>query len=139
MFTYRTSETEAREVAFEIQARGRRGAALHLDTTDIASFHAFASAVGQELPDGTFDILVNNAGGALYSALDVTTEAEFDQVFSEHVKGPFFLTQTLLPLIADGGQIVNISSALARVSFPGSGPYASAKSALETLTSLSGA
>jgi NAD(P)-dependent dehydrogenase (short-subunit alcohol dehydrogenase family) len=134
VITYRTSESEARDVVAEIEALGRRGAALALDTTNIASFGAFTDALRRELPDGTFDILVNNAGTALYSALASTSEAEFDQVFAVHVKGPFFLTQTLLPLIADGGRIVNVSSALTRVTFPGSGPYASAKAALEVLT-----
>lgn len=134
IITYRGSESEAREVLAEIQALGRRGAALSLDTTDLASFDAFANALRHELPDGTFDILVNNAGTALYSALEATTEAEFDRVFAVHVKGPFFLTQTLLALIADGGRIVNISSALTRTAFAGSGPYASAKAAVEMLT-----
>jgi NAD(P)-dependent dehydrogenase (short-subunit alcohol dehydrogenase family) len=132
--TYRSSEAEARDVVAEIAALGRHGAALALDTTDIASFGAFRDVLRQELPDGTFDILVNNAGTALYSALESTTEAEFDQIFAVHVKGPFFLTQTLLPLIADGGRIVNVSSALTRMAFPGSGPYASAKAAVEVLT-----
>jgi NAD(P)-dependent dehydrogenase (short-subunit alcohol dehydrogenase family) len=134
VITYRTSEPEAGEVVAEIEALGRHGAALPLDTTDISSFDSFANALRTELPDGTFDILVNNAGTAPYSALETTTETEFDEVFAVHVKGPFFLTQTLLPLIADGGRIVNISSALTRVSFPGSGPYASAKAAVEVLT-----
>jgi NAD(P)-dependent dehydrogenase (short-subunit alcohol dehydrogenase family) len=134
VITYRSSETEARDVVAEVEALGRRGTALALDTTDVGSFEAFADALRQKLPDGTFDILVNNAGTALYSALESTTEAEFDQVFGVHVKGPFFLTQTLLPLIADGGRIVNVSSALTRVAFPGSGPYASAKAAVEVLT-----
>lgn len=134
IITYKSSEAQAREVVAEIEALGRRGVALSLDTTDIASFDSFANAVRTELPDGRFDILVNNAGTALYSALEATTEAEFDQVFAVHVKGPFFLTQALLGLIADGGQIVNISSALTRLSFSGSGPYASAKGAVEVLT-----
>ena len=134
VITYRSSEAKAREVVAEIEALGRRGVARALDTTDIASFVPFTEALRQQLPDGRFDILVNNAGTALYSALESTTAAEFDQVFAVHVKGPFFLTQTLLPLIADGGRIVNISSALTRVSFPGSGPYASAKAAVEVLT-----
>jgi NAD(P)-dependent dehydrogenase (short-subunit alcohol dehydrogenase family) len=134
VITYRNSEAEARDIVAEIGALGRRGAALALDTTEIASFDAFRDALRQELPDGTFDILVNNGGTALYSALESTTEAEFDQVYAVHVKGPFFLTQTLLPLIADGGRIVNVSSALTRVAFPGSGPYASAKGAVEVLT-----
>jgi NAD(P)-dependent dehydrogenase (short-subunit alcohol dehydrogenase family) len=134
VITYLSSEADAREVVAKIEALDRRGVALALDTTDIASFGAFAAALRRELPDGMFDILVNNAGTALYSALESTTEAEFDEVFAAHVKGPFFLTQTVLPLIADRGRIVNLSSALTRISFPGSGPYASAKAAVEVLT-----
>ena len=134
IITYRTSETEARDVVTQIESRGRRGAALQLDTTDLTSFPAFADALRAELPDGRFDILVNNAGTGLYSTLKDTTEAEFDQVFAVHVKGPFFLTQTLEPLLADGGRIVNISSALTRMTFARSGPYAAAKGAVEVLT-----
>jgi NAD(P)-dependent dehydrogenase (short-subunit alcohol dehydrogenase family) len=134
VITYRNSEAEAREVVAEIEEHDRRGAALALDTADTASFGAFADVLREHLPDNRLDILVNNAGTALYSALESTTEAEFDEVYAVHVKGPFFLTQTLLPLIADGGRIVNVSSALTRISFPGSGPYASAKAAVEMLT-----
>lgn len=132
--TYRDQEAAAKEVTEHVVALGRRAAALRLDTTEIASFPIFADALRQQLPNGTFDILVNNAGSALYSPLAATSESGFDQVFAEHVKGPLFLTQTLLPLMADGGRIVNISSALTRVSFPAAGPYAAAKAAVEALT-----
>ncbi|HEY1515064.1 MAG TPA: SDR family oxidoreductase [Solirubrobacteraceae bacterium] len=132
--TYNTSEPEAREVVAQIESKGRHGAALKLDTRDISSHKAFVEALRGELPNGTFNILVNNAGTGLYSMLRDTTEAEFDQVFAVHVKGPFFLSQALEPLLADGGQIINISSALTRMSFPRSGPYASAKGAVEVLT-----
>lgn len=132
--TYRTQEGAAAAVTEHVAALGRRGAALRLDTTDRSSFPAFAEALRAELGAGVMDILVNNAGSALYSPLATTTAADFDRVLAEHVTGPFFLTQTLLPLIADGGRIVNISSALTRVSFPASGPYAAAKAALEVLT-----
>ena len=134
ILTYNNSEAEARDVVEQIEGKDRRAVALKLDTTDISSFSAFADRVRSELPDATFTILVNNAGTALYSLLNDTTEAEFDQVFAVHVKGPFFLTQALAPLLADGGRIVNISSALTRMAFPRSGPYASAKGALEVLT-----
>jgi NAD(P)-dependent dehydrogenase (short-subunit alcohol dehydrogenase family) len=134
VLTYRSAADQAREVVAQIEAAGRRGVALALDTADTGSFAAFADRLRDELPGGTFDVLVNNAGTALYSALDATTEAEFDAVFDVHVKGPFFLTQTLLPLLADGGQIINISSGLTRITAPGSGTYAAAKSAIETLT-----
>jgi NAD(P)-dependent dehydrogenase (short-subunit alcohol dehydrogenase family) len=132
--TYNTSETEAREVIAAIESKGRHAAALKLDTTDVASFPGFVDPLRGELPDDTFDILVNNAGTGLYSLLKDTTEAEFDQVFAVHVKGPFFLTQALEPLMADGGRIINISSALTRIAFARSGPYASAKGAIEVLT-----
>jgi NAD(P)-dependent dehydrogenase (short-subunit alcohol dehydrogenase family) len=134
VLTYRTHADEADAVVAEIEARGRRGAALPLDTGEVAGFAAFAEALRAELTGGTLDVLVNNAGGALYSALEATTEEEFDRVFAVHVKGPLFLTQALLGLIADGGRIVNVSSALTRVSFAGSGPYAAAKAAVEVLT-----
>jgi NAD(P)-dependent dehydrogenase (short-subunit alcohol dehydrogenase family) len=134
VITYRSSADEAGRVVAELESLGRRGAALRLDTGDVPSFEAFREALRDELPDGTFQILVNNAGTALYSALDSTSEAEFDEVFAVHVKGPFFLTQTLLPLLSDGGHVVNISTALTRLSTPGSGPYASAKGAIEVLT-----
>jgi NAD(P)-dependent dehydrogenase (short-subunit alcohol dehydrogenase family) len=134
IITYRSSEPEARQVVSEIESRGRRGVALPLDTTDIASFGAFAEAVRDELAGTSLDILVNNAGTGLYSLLRDTTEAEFDAVFAIHVKGPFFLTQALEPLLADGGRIINISSALTRMAFARSGPYASAKGAVEVLT-----
>jgi NAD(P)-dependent dehydrogenase (short-subunit alcohol dehydrogenase family) len=134
VITYRTSPVEAREVVEAIEAHGVRGAALELDTRDVASFAAFVETLRGELPHGTFDILVNNAGTGLYSLLKDTTEAEFDDVFAVHVKGPFFLTQALEPLLADGGRIVNVSSALTRMAFARSGPYASAKGAVEVLT-----
>lgn len=132
--TYRSGEAEARDVVTRIESRGRRAAALRLDTTDIASFPAFVEALRAELPEGGLDILVNNAGTGLYSLLRDTTEDEFDQVFAVHVKGPFFLTQAIEPLMADGGRIVNISSALTRMTFARSGPYAAAKGAVEVLT-----
>lgn len=132
--TYRSREAAANAVVSEVTTAGRHSAALQLDLTDIGSFPAFADSLHDQLPDGRLDILVNNAGRALYSMLSATTEAEFDRVFTEHVKAPLFLTQALLPLLAEGTRIINISSALTRVSFPASGPYAAAKAALEALT-----
>lgn len=134
VLTYRSAVAEADAVVAEVAALGRRGVARPLDTTDTGSFAAFAATLRAELPGGTFDVLVNNAGTALYAPLESVTETDFDAAFAVHVKGPLFLTQALLPLLADGGQIVNISSGLTRLTMPGSGTYAAAKSALETLT-----
>ena len=81
-----------------------------------------------------FDFLVNNAGIGVYASIAETTEEQFDQLMDIHVKGPFFLTQRLLPLMADGGRIVNVSTGLARFATPGFAAYASAKGAVEVMT-----
>jgi NAD(P)-dependent dehydrogenase (short-subunit alcohol dehydrogenase family) len=130
IITYNANEDAARAVVAEAEALGRRASALRLDTGDVASFGAFVDA----LPAERLDVLVNNAGGSLHASLAETTEAQFDEVFAVHVKGPFFLTQALLPRLADGAKIINIGTGLTRFSFPGSGAYAAAKGAIDVLT-----
>ncbi len=138
ILTYKSAEAEARAVVAELQAKGRKAAAIQLDVGDSAGFAAFADQVKAELERTwqrtQFDALVNNAGGACYAPFAQTTEAQFDEVFRVHLKAPYFLTQRLLPLIADGGSIVNISSGLARFSFPGSSAYAAMKGGVEVVT-----
>ena len=103
-----------------------------------ASFPAFADSLGSALASvwgrATFDHLINNAGHGEFAPLAETREAQFDGLFNVHVKGVFFLVQTLLPLLADGGRIVNFSSGLTRVSYPGFSAYAAAKAAVEMLS-----
>ncbi len=138
LFTYHSNETEAKNVVASLMAKGRKAVALQLDTGKIPSFGAFADQVKAVLKDtwgrDSFDFLVNNAGIGFYAPFTEVTEADFDTIMDIHFKGVFFLTQKLLPLIADGGRIVNISSGLARFSYPGSSLYASAKGAVEVLT-----
>ncbi|KAA0182254.1 SDR family oxidoreductase [Cupriavidus gilardii] len=136
--TYQRRADEANAVVAEIEALGRKACALQLDTGDVGSFAAFAqtlrTALRQTWQRDTFDHLVNNAGHGDYALIGDTTEAQFDALVNVHFKGVFFLTQTLLPLIADGGRIVNLSSGLTRVSFPGYAAYAAVKGAVEVLT-----
>jgi NAD(P)-dependent dehydrogenase (short-subunit alcohol dehydrogenase family) len=138
VLTYRHAEDGARRVVAEIEALGQRAVALQLDVTDVTSFPTFAGLVREALSGEwgrtTFDHLVNNAGQGEMASLADTTEAQFDALFDTHVKGVFFLTQSLLPLLTDGGRIVNFSSGLTRVSFPGFSAYAAAKGAVEILT-----
>ncbi len=118
-------------------ALGRKAIALQLDTGRVGSFDPFARHVGEalaRLDAERFDYLVNNAGTSLHKDFHETTEAELDQLYEVHFKGVFFLTQKLLPLINDGGRIINISSGLARFSIPGSSAYAAMKGAVEVLT-----
>lgn len=136
--TYRSGESEAAQVAAQIIAMGRKAVALQLDVADSASFAKFAGTLAGAL-SRTFgreqlDYLVNNAGMGVHASFAETSEAQFDELVRAHLKGPFFLTQRLLPLIADGGRILNVSSGLARFSTPGYAAYATMKGGIEVLT-----
>ena len=138
ILTYRSQREEAEAVVAEIAALGRKALAFQLDTGNLAEFAAFSDRLRYALRETwqreTFDHLVNNAGHGDYSMIGDTTEAQFDGLVNVHFKGVYFLTQALLPLLADGGRIVNLSSGLTRVSYPGYGAYAAVKGAVEILT-----
>lgn len=138
ILTYRSQAEEAQAVVKEIEALGGRAMALALDVSDTRQFDGFVASVQNELQNRWqrehFDYLVNNAGTGHYKPLAETSEEEFDSLINVHFKGPFFLTQKLLPVIADGGRILNISSGLTRIILPGSGTYGSIKGAMEVLT-----
>ena len=138
ILTYNGNPQAAGEVITRIAQNGGQAVALKLNVAESSTFPAFRDEVRaalRETWDRThFDHLVNNAGYGIYHPFDAVTEDEFDGLFNVHLKGPFFLTQTLLPLIADGGQVVNMTSATTRVATPGVAPYASFKGGLEVLT-----
>ena len=138
LLTYVTAEAEAHAVVAAIEARGRRAVALRLDLTRLDELGAFVSRVREALERmggrTSLDFLVNNAGVGGYAPFATTSEATFDELVALHFKGPFFLTQKLLPLLADGGRIVNVSTGLARYVHPGLSVYAAVKGALEVLT-----
>jgi NAD(P)-dependent dehydrogenase (short-subunit alcohol dehydrogenase family) len=138
VLTYQSRGEDAKAVVAEIEAMGREAIAFQLDTGDVAAFTPFADRLRTALRDTwsreTFDHLVNNAGHGDYALIGQTTEAQFDGLVNVHFKGVYFLTQSLLPLIADGGRIVNLSSGLTRVSYPGYAAYAAAKGAVEVLS-----
>lgn len=137
IFTYNSNRTEADKVVALAAEAGARAIALQLDTGDVAAFDGFVGRVREalaELGAERFDYLVNNAGTSSSAGLATITEAEMDALYSIHFKGVLFLTQKLLPLINDGGRIVNISSGLARFAMPGRIGYGSIKAAVETLT-----
>ncbi len=136
--TYHRKAEEAKNVVTEIEKLGAKAIALQLDTGDTKTFDSFVAQLQQALKDNWqakhFNFLVNNAGTGIYASFAETTEEDFDQLMNIHFKGVFFLTQKLLPLINDGGRIVNLSSGLARFSTPGYAAYASMKGAIEVLT-----
>lgn len=138
ILTYKDNEAKAQEVLEQIRKLGRRAVALRLDMADSKGFEAFAQRVESALSEtwrrDRFDYLVNNAGAGVQAPFAETTEDQFDLLVDIHLKGTFFLTQKLLPLIEDGGRIVNTSSGLARFTFPGYAAYAAMKGGVEVLT-----
>jgi NAD(P)-dependent dehydrogenase (short-subunit alcohol dehydrogenase family) len=138
IFTYNSRQAEAEAVVAEVQALGVQAAALQLDVGNSKNFAAFADQLGALLSSkwqrDSFDFLINNAGIGIHASFAETTEEQFDLLVNIHLKGTFFLTQKLLPLIKDGGRIVNMSTGLARFSFPGYAAYAAMKGGIEVLS-----
>ena len=137
IFTYHSNRTEAKKVAALVDEAGAEAVPLQLDTGNVSQFDDLVTAVRKTLKKWErerFDYLVNNAGNSQHITFEKVTEADFDAVVNVHFKGVYFLTQKLLPLMNDGGRIVNISSGLTRVAVPGSSAYATAKGAVEILT-----
>jgi len=138
VLTYNSKKVEADAVVVQIEKMGRKAVALQLDVANHKSFKVFAEDVKNTLKDNwqreDFDFLVNNAGIGIHASFMETTEEQFDQLMNIHLKGTFFLTQKLLPLVKDGGRIVNLSSGLARFSLPGYAAYAAMKGGIEVLT-----
>lgn len=138
VLTYNSKKEEALEVAAEVEAAGQRAAILQLNTGEIGSFDAFvielSAVLKSKFNTDRFDFLINNAGVGIHESFAEFTEESFDTLLNIHFKGVFFLTQKLLPVINDGGRIVNLSSGLARFSMPGYSAYGAMKGAIETLT-----
>lgn len=138
VLTYVNRKDAAEAVVREIEAAGGRAVALQLDTGDTSQFDRFRDVFTSTLTStwgrDSFDFFVNNAGHGIHAPIAETTQAQFDSLMAVHVKGVFFLTQTLLPILEDGGRIVNLSSGLARFSLPGYSAYAAMKGAVEVFT-----
>jgi NAD(P)-dependent dehydrogenase (short-subunit alcohol dehydrogenase family) len=138
ILTYKSGGAEAEATVAEIESMGRRAHALPLDVAKSTTFVEFAIRLRDVLSKNwqrdKVNFLVNNAGIGIHANFADTTEAQFDELVNIHLKGVFFLTQKLLPLLADGGRIVNISSGLSRFVLPGYSAYAAMKGAIEVLS-----
>lgn len=138
VITYNSNKEDAEKVVQDIEDIGQKALALQLNTADTKNFPAFLQNLKEHLDEkmgtGKIDFLINNAGIGTYAHFQETTEEQFDQLFNIHLKGVYFLTQNLLPMLNEDGGIINISSGLARFSFPGYSAYAAMKGAIEVLT-----
>lgn len=137
VITYRSKKNEAESVCKTVSEMGRKASSLQLDTSGISGFPSFSDKLGAVLREKwdreDIDFLVNNAGIDVYTTFGTTTEKQFDDLMNVHFKGVYFLTQSLLNRIADGGGIICVSSGLTRFAIPGYGAYASMKGAIEVL------
>lgn len=138
ILTYFSKKDEAEAAVDAIKAKGQKAVALQLDVSKPESFSIFTGNVRSVLHEhwgrADFDYLINNAGTGVFKDYMDTTEEEFTRMVNEHIKAPFFLSQTLLPVMKDGGRILNVSSCLTRMAFPGFSAYAMMKAAVETLS-----
>ncbi len=138
ILTYNSKKDEAQAVVKEIEKQGHKAAALQLNVSNSKTFDAFFKEVAAALKNtfgaNQFNYLINNAGTGIHASFAETTEEQFEELFNIHFKATFFLSQKALPLLADGGGIINLSSGLARFSTPGYAAYASMKGGIETLT-----
>lgn len=138
IFTYNSKKIEAEAVVAEVEKLGRKAVALQLDVSKSKGFETFTAEVKKSLKDqwntDKFNFLVNNAGVGAHVSFMETTEEQFDMLVNVHLKATFFLSQKLLPIMADGGRIINISSGLTRFAFPGYAAYATMKGGIETLS-----
>lgn len=137
IFTYKENHAEADKVVEQVKSLGATAIPLQLSTGETQTFDAFIEKFKvalKKLGADKFNYLVNNAGNSSGMGFLNASEAEFDALYHIHVKGVFFLTQKLVPLMADGGRIVNISSGLTRIVMANRAPYAIMKSAVETMT-----
>lgn len=138
IITYQTKKDEANAVVNIIKGLGQKAAVLPLDVSDSTRFDSFIHQVESVLKEtfnsSKINYLINNAGVGIHSAYTDTTEEQFDSMVNIHLKSAFFLTQKMLPIMSDGGAIVNVSSGLARFTLPGYDAYAVMKGGIETLT-----
>ncbi|MEJ7737242.1 MAG: SDR family oxidoreductase [Chitinophagaceae bacterium] len=138
IITYQSRKIEAEQVVAEIITKGQKAVALQLDVSKTSGFDSFTTSVSEVLKSNwntdKIDFLINNAGIDSFALFPDTTEEAFDNLFNTHLKGVYFLTQRALPLIADGGRIINISTGLARFATPGYSAYAAMKGAIEVFT-----
>lgn len=138
VLTYLTNQQAAMAVVDEIKAFGQQAVALPLDMRDFAAYAAFVEQLQQLLPQqfsrNDVDYLLNNAGTGLHKPFAETSMEEFDNLYNLHLKAPYFFTQALLPLLKDGGHILNVSSGLARFSLPGASAYAMMKGGVEVMS-----
>lgn len=137
LFTYKTGADSARATVAELTGRGIKAAAIQLDVGDTKAYPAFVAALEKQLAAwqrDKLDYLVNNAGFGVFAPVTETTEAQMDELYRVHLKGPMFLTQALVRLIRDGGRIINVSTGLARFTLPGYAAYAAMKGGIEVLT-----
>ncbi|NHN92117.1 SDR family NAD(P)-dependent oxidoreductase [Acetobacter sicerae] len=136
--TYHTNEAEAKAAETALSTDSAKLRMLKLDISDHTTFTTFIAQVRhileQEFSQSDLKYIVQNAGNIIHTRFDAATPEQLDNQYNIHFKGPYLLTVALLPLIRNGGHILNITSAATRFYLPDHGPYSAMKGATEVIS-----
>jgi len=140
---YQKNADAAAAVVREIDALHEESFAVQGDVGSVAGIRQFFQAVDTELTkrhgSNQFDILVNNAGIGRQGTVETTTEDVFNELVAVNLKGPFFASQQAILRLRNGGRIINLSSALSRIPYPGMAVYSMGKAAINHFTLIAAA
>ena len=131
---YATDKAGAERTAKAISDAGGKAVVIGGSVAKLAEIDALFAEVKKQF--GKIDVLVNNAGVFGATPLEALTEAEYDRQFNTNVKGLLFVTKAALPLFGESGSIINLSSVVAKGTFPGLSVYAATKGAVDTITGV---
>lgn len=136
--TYHANEDEAKTAESDLSNENAKLRMLKLDIANHTSFMDFAEQTKRllksEFGQQTLHYVVQNAGNIIHTRFDAATSEQLDNQYNIHFKGPYLLTVAILPLISDGGRILNITSAATRFYLTDHGPYSAMKAATEVIS-----
>jgi 3-oxoacyl-[acyl-carrier protein] reductase len=131
---YGSGAEETKQLVAEIESAGGRASAVQADLASANGPFELMDRVAKQLGKSKLDILINNAGLAPFASTAEMTAESFDTLAAVNMRSVFFVTQRALPLLADGGNIVNLSSLVTRTTFPGIPAYSATKGFIDVLT-----
>jgi NAD(P)-dependent dehydrogenase (short-subunit alcohol dehydrogenase family) len=137
IITYNERKEQAEEAVKELQAKGVKAKAMQINLSNTATIPALVENIKITLKEWNktgLDILINNAGTLRLGMFDSIKEDDLDAIYNTNYKSIFFLTQQLLPILNEGGRIVNLGSGTAKIAFGPLVSYGPMKAALQSLT-----
>ena len=134
IITYNSDENKAIDVCKNIETHGSKSMAIHLEASNLDSIKKMVSNVENEF--SKIDVLVNNAGINRQAKMDDVKEEDWDDIMAVNLKGPFFCSREVFPIMKKngGGRIINIGSVSGLYGGPTTPHYAASKAGLHSIT-----